>query len=138
MPIQTYAKRMRIWPPENFTEPTRDELLAILKNRTRFHFRKIDTDTLIRWVQVIMWFGRDPATRSVEIYDFHHEINRELQKRGSFARSLGILRCEVCSHGTERLWETSTETHSIEKYGEPVSAFVCSRCWSSTYTNEEG
>jgi hypothetical protein len=137
---RTYAKRYRPWPPDGFTEPTVAELTMVLRKTRRLHYRDVSTEDLSRWLQVMQWFsGTYDAKILREMYDFLHVIRGELVSRKTYPQPLGILRCGVCSHGSERLWEATGETHSIiDRNDEPVAAaMLCARCWSAHLITEE-
>lgn len=152
----TFAKRYIVWPPEGFVEPTRPELIDALKHRNHVYLRKIETDRIVRWLVVLGWFGssiargRDPfqeVTRTAgkplesEAIDFMHVLRRELRKRPDRrpADSIGIHRCGMCSHGSERLWEATGDTHNIvDRNDEPISGIMlCAQCWSGYRITEE-
>lgn len=133
-----YATRYRPWPPEGFTEPTREELEEALRHRKWINLKRFDVDTLVRWLEVIDWFGPDvyrgkPGVEG-HIVDFLHVLRNELRKRPDRRPffSLRHDRCAMCSHASDRLWEATGETHNlIDRNDEPIkSAFVCARCWS--------
>ena len=150
-----YAKRYRIWPPAGFKEPTRPELIDALQHRKYAYLRKITTDRIIRWLEVLDWYGstfsggRDPlreVTRTAgkplesEVIDFLHVLRRELRGREDRRPfdSIRIHRCHLCSHASERLWEITGETHNlIDRNGDPITnAFVCAQCWSRYLPDE--
>jgi hypothetical protein len=62
-----------------------------------------------------------------EAYEWAHDVRREADRRGLVHTSLRVLRCEYCSHGTERLYETTVDTHRVERGG-----WACVRCWDET------
>lgn len=72
-------------------------------------------------------------------YEYAHELRRELSRRKLLpVLSLRIPRCEVCKHGTERLFPTTPATHNIVgSNGEPVDARVCVRCWSRLHVDSD-
>lgn len=152
----TYAKRYRVWPPPGFKQPTRDELIDALRHRKYQYLRKIETDRIIRWLEVLDWYGgtfmyrRDPlreVTRTAgkplesEVIDFLHVLRRELHRRPDRRPyvSVRIIRCGMCSHASERLWEATGETHTIVDHNdEPISAvMLCARCWSDYRITED-
>ena len=139
-----YAKRYRVWPPKGFKEPTREELGVVLRRRSMPNLRKYTVDQLIRWMEIMEWFGatvhRTPGLEK-QIVDFMHTVRREIDGRPDRRpyRSIRIHRCSMCSHASERVWEATGETHAItDRDDEPVkSAFVCARCWSDYLLTEE-
>jgi len=141
----TYAKRYRPWPPEGFKEPDRAELDEALRHRKWINLRRFTVDQLVRWLEVIDWFGpsvyRNKPGVEGQIVDFLHVLRRELRGRPDRRpfTTIRVPRCSICSHASERLWEATGETHNItERDGEPaVSAFVCARCWSDYLIIEE-
>ncbi len=138
-----YAKRYRTWPPEGFTEPTTEELARVIADAGRISeqphmLRRMADDRIRRTQEVINWFGgRRDVIRSREMYGYLHSLISEGRKRGIIVPPVGVLRCEICSHASERLWEATPETHPYERNGEPCSAFVCARCWSEDMNDEE-
>lgn len=147
-----YAKRYQVWPPEGFTEPTRDELIHVLSYRRRANLRRFSVDELVRFGEVIDWFGpilrTDPfhdlshstwPSVESEAMDFVHMIRKELRKRpdGRPFFSIRPQRCGVCTHASGRLWEATPETHTIENAsGELITAWVCARCWSEAMRSD--
>src|SRR6266498_2243941 len=140
-----YALRYRTWPPEGFTEPTHTELTEVLRHRTWINLKLFEVDTIVRWLEVINWFGPDvyrgkPGVEG-QIVDFLHTLRNELHKRPDRRPffSVRIIRCGMCSHASERLWEATGETHDIvDRNDEPItSTFLCAQCWSKYLTEEE-
>lgn len=140
-----YAKCYRPWPPAGFTEPDRAELDEVLRHRTWMNLRKFTVDQLVRWLEVMDWFGsvvhRTPGLEG-QVVDFMHVVRRELSKRPDRRpfTSVRVLRCCMCQHATERLWEATGESHNVtERDGEPFkgSAFMCARCWSDYLITDE-
>jgi hypothetical protein len=73
--------------------------------------------------------------KSGKAYDYAHELRRELARRKLMpVPDMRIPRCEVCKHGTEKLFATSAATHDIVN-GEEKAIFpnLCARCWSSLH-----
>lgn len=74
-------------------------------------------------------------------YEYAHELRRELARRKLFpVPSMRIPRCEVCSHGTERLFPTTEATHNIvstHDESERIFPKVCVRCWSRLHVDTE-
>jgi hypothetical protein len=151
-----YTTAYRPWPPEGFTEPTREEWITVLNRRRYQYLRKITTDEIVRYMEVLDWFGdpdygRDPlrevtrtAGRSLgtEVVDFLHVLRRELYKRPDRRPYFSVRhqRCGMCAHASDRLWEATGETHIlVDRNDEPIkSTFVCARCWSRyAITDEE-
>lgn len=72
-------------------------------------------------------------------YDYAHGLRRELTRRKLLpVPDLRIPRCEVCKHGTEKLFATAADTHGIvNSSGETVFPNVCVRCWSRLHRDSE-
>lgn len=139
-----YAKRMKIWT--GYAEPTAEELSALrvrLANplpSIRGYWNRRSDDWVVRQIQLIeladirRW-GREAHTAA---YGWTLALMREMNRRGLTRTSVRLLRCEVCAHGTERLWEATPDTHMIEnRSGEICTAFVCAQCWSRCLNEEE-
>ena len=131
-----YAKRYKVWPPEGFKEPTKTEHAEVMRHRKWISLKRFTPEDLVRWLEVLDWFGREMNDRHT--VDFLNTIRAELRKRGGpHYRSVRILRCGMCSHASERLWEATTGTHGITDQNDgPWTGFLCARCWSE-YLNEE-
>lgn len=132
----SFARRYKTWPPVGFKEPTDDELTAVM-HRARTSqphmIRKLSDEKVRRTLEVISWFGsRRDVSSSNRLYGYVHVIRREAARRKIIVRPVGILRCAMCSHASERLWEATGETHAItDRNDEPItSVFICARCWS--------
>lgn len=82
--------------------------------------------------------GRTGVPAENLAYDYAHELRRELSRRKlPPVPDLRIPRCEICKHGTERLFPTTPATHNIVgSDGKPVNAKVCVRCWSGLHTGD--
>lgn len=136
------APRHRTWPPEGYVAPTDAEfagLLRLAKRRAagqtfRAQWERLDDATVLRRAQLCelsstVFDGQDKNF----IYDYTRALRDELRRRGVTFRSLAVLRCQSCSHATERLFEATQATHPgmVNRSDEPVSsAFYCARCWS--------
>jgi len=72
-------------------------------------------------------------------YDTAHEIRREIGRRKlTPLPSRRIPRCEVCKHGTEKLFATSEATHDITgRNDEKICPNLCVRCWSRLHKDSE-
>jgi hypothetical protein len=140
-----FAKTIRTWPPEGFKEPVGEDLVYVLRHSDWCNLKRFTSDELVRWLEVMDWFGleRDQAQKH-KIYTMCHTVRLELHARSRKEPtphffSIKLLRCGMCSHGTERLFEATGETHNIvNRDDEPIkSVFVCARCWSDYMTEEE-
>lgn len=74
-------------------------------------------------------------------YNYGHELRRELARRKLFPiPSLNIPRCQICKHGTEKLFATTEATHDIVNSNdedERIFPDLCVRCWSSLHKDSE-
>jgi hypothetical protein len=72
-------------------------------------------------------------------YDYAHELRRELSRRKLMpVPDMRIPRCEVCHHGTERLFATSEATHNIVSSNDEEKRIfpnLCVRCWDRLHTD---
>ncbi|TLQ39449.1 hypothetical protein [Streptomyces marianii] len=141
----TFAPRTRLWPPDGYRAPDPGEFTALRTTADRFAQHgmtraareRMDDATLTRSLQLIELMG----DTSRAVYEYAHALRREMTRRGLVHRSIAILRCESCSHSTERLFEATQKTHPdmINRSSEPVdSAWFCARCWSGDSTETEG
>lgn len=142
-----YATRWIVWPPEDFREPTTEELAVIrrrINHRVAHNFVTVKT-TPVEWVrelQVIDWFHDHPRIRNdLGVSRYMHELRRWIaaEPNAPVFRSLRHSRCGMCSHASDRLWEATGETHNlIDRNDEPIaSVFLCARCWSDYAITEE-
>ncbi len=133
----TFAPRMRLWPPDGYRAPEAEEFTTVRTKAERFARHgmtraareRVDDATLIRSLQLIELMGDNTSA----VYEYAHSLRREMARRGLVHQSIAILRCESCSHSTERLFEATQTTHPgmINKSSEAVaSAWFCVRCWS--------
>lgn len=145
--MSVYAKRMKTWPPAGYRGTTGEELSALrvlLANSlpyTRGYWNRRSDEWVLRQLQLleltdISRWGRGANTAA---YNWARALRRELDRRKLTWVPVSILRCEVCAHGTERLWEAPPETHGIrDRSDELCTAFVCARCWSDRLNDGEG
>lgn len=137
-----YAPRLKTWPPDGYVAPTDEEfagLLLVAKRRasgqtTPATWRNTADETVLRHAQLCalagpMFTGQDANA----VYGYARVLRSEMNRRGITFRSLAVLRCESCSHASERLFEATQDTHPgmENRHGKRItSAFFCARCWS--------
>ncbi|MGW3973891.1 hypothetical protein ACWEFD_31955 [Streptomyces ardesiacus] len=74
------------------------------------------------------------------LYHYAHELRREMNRRGLVHESIRILRCQSCTHASERLFEATQATHPgmEDRHGALIeSAWYCACCWSSGRFGDE-
>jgi hypothetical protein len=137
-----YAPRVKIWPPEGYTAPTAEEFHALLRAAQchaggylyRSYWDRMGGDDVLRHAQLAELAG--PTLRGAlagAVYDYARALRAEMNRRGLVFQSLLPLRCEACSHASERLFEATQTTHPglSNRSDNPVdSAWFCARCWS--------
>ena len=103
--------------------------------------RKQPDGTLVTDLSVYYAAGstlRDPGQQR-KAYDYAHELRRELARRKLLpVPDLKIPRCEVCHHGTEKLFATTEATHTIvDSRDETKMIFpnLCVQCWSRLHND---
>jgi hypothetical protein len=129
-----YAPRYRVWPPEGYTAPTAEEFADLLRRakgyRTSPAFRsqweRLDDATVLRRAQLCelastVFSGQDKGF----VYDYARALRAEMNRRKIVFRSIAILRCQSCSHATERLFAKPSDLPNRKD-----AAFYCARCWS--------
>jgi hypothetical protein len=133
--------RYRTWPPEGYAEPTAEEWAALerrLRNPSarpsmRGQWARRDDAWVARQLQLVEIC---PARRwglEQAAYSWASDLRREANRRKLVHTSLRVLRCEWCSHASERLYEISSDTHDVtDRNDEPTSGWACVRCWSTT------
>lgn len=136
------APRMKVWPPEGYVPPTTGEFAELLSAAQRCasgylypsYWDRMSGDDVTRHAQLCELAGSSLRGRlATEVYSYTAALRREMSRRKITFRSIAILRCESCSHATERLYEATQETHpGLEnKSGTRIpSAWFCARCWS--------
>lgn len=140
----TFAPRMRLWPPDGYRAPEAEEFTALRTKADRFARygmtraarERMDNATLIRSLQLIELMGDN----SRAVYEYTHALRREMTRRSLVHQSIAILRCESCSHSTERLFEATQATHpgmSNRSSELAASAWFCARCWSGNESDTE-
>lgn len=138
-----YAARYKVWPPEGYTEPTEEEITALRGKIERFREStltragrdKIPGQVLLRHAQLMEIIPRRGITgkiiRESDVYAYAGWVRKECNRRKIKFVSVKLHRCAMCSHGTERVWEATPETHTItDKSGDPWTGFLCTACWS--------
>lgn len=142
-----YAPRQKVWPPKGYVPPTVGEFAELVRAARRYadgwtfraQWERMTDDTVIRQVQLVEILRGDDA-RTKAVYDYAHELRREMSRRGLVHRSIAVLRCEGCSHASERLFEATQTTHPgmVNRSGDTVdSAWFCARCWSGDNSDGE-
>ena len=135
-----FAPRYKVWPPAGYTPPTQEEFTQLCRTAERYHtggfyqaqWERMGDDKLIRHLQLVeIWPTKGGRTERA-VCDYTRGVRREMQRRGLVHKSMAILRCEACSHATERLFEVTQKTHpGLESQRGPVtSGWYCARCWS--------
>lgn len=134
--------RYQVWPPDGYTAPTEAEFADLLRRAKSHHttpayrsqWDRVDDATVLRRAQLCELTGRRFTGQDANaVYSYTRMLRAELNRRGITFRSIAILRCQSCSHATERLFEATQATHpGLEnRRGEPItSARYCARCWS--------
>jgi hypothetical protein len=141
-----YAPRVKVWPPEGYVAPTAEEFDALRQAARRYsglggaHWKRVTADQLLRRYQLAEVIGRLPDQAAErEVYAYTRALRDELRRRGLVHQSIAVLRCEACSHGTERLFEVTQETHpGLKSQRGPVtSGWYCARCWNGGTADDE-
>ena len=135
-----FAPRHRVWPPKGYVAPTAEEFDALRQmarrySRTTFRgatWKHVGDEQVLRRTQLAELIGTLHGHAEAEVYAYTRALRDELRRRGVTFTSLALLRCEACSHATERLFEVTQETHpGLESQRGPVtSGWYCARCWS--------
>lgn len=139
-----YAPHVKTWPPIGYVAPTEDEFSAIRAKAKRYaqggFFRsqwdRMTDDTIRLHLQLIELMREHNGKA---LLDYAHALRREATKRGLTHTSIAMLRCGACSHGTERLFEATQDTHSgmTDRHDNKLpSAWFCARCWSDDCADE--
>lgn len=138
-----YAPRHKVWPPEGYFSPTAEEFAELLRLAHRYfggrahspkHWDFMTDEQVLRRVQLAEMVGTLRGQAEREVCAYVRALRDELRRRNVTFRSVAILRCESCSHATERLFEATQDTHpGLEnRHGTKVSsAWYCARCWSN-------
>jgi hypothetical protein len=143
-----YAPRVKVWPPEDYVPPTAEEFDALRQmarrySRTTFRgatWKHVGNDQVLRRYQLAEVIGDLDGQAEREVYAYTRALRDEMRRRGLVHRSIAVLRCEACSHATERLFEVTQKTHpGLEnRSGTKVpSAWFCARCWSGDDVADE-
>lgn len=143
-----YAPRVKTWPPDGYVVPTAEEFAELLiaaqrhqngYTRPSYWNRKTGAEVL-RHAQLCELTGALHGPLSSAVYGYARALRAELRRRDITYRSMALLRCEACSHGSERLFEVTQETHpGLKSQRGPVtSAWYCAQCWSGrTWDGDE-
>lgn len=133
----------RDWHPVGRAGITVEELDQVrreLREYPRYlrrQWAKLADEDLLRRAQATQLL----TDRSAEAYDGARALRDELRRRGKvFAPmrdSIRIPRCEICRHGSERVFQATQETHDIEFDGAPRAVFLCVSCWSETRKDDD-
>jgi hypothetical protein len=136
----SYAPRMKVWPPEGYRPPTAEEFDALRQmarrySRTTFRgatWKHVGDEQVLRRAQLAEVIGTLRGQAEREVYAYTRALRDELRRRKVTFQSIAVLRCEACSHATERLFEVTQQTHpGLESQRGPVtSGWYCARCWS--------
>lgn len=136
-----YAPRCKTWPPAGYAAPTEEEFAALLRAVRRYadgqmfqgHWKRLSDETIVRHLQLTEVLPDRYARGRKDVWDYAHAVRREMSRRKLAHQSIRILRCPVCTHATERLFEATQATHpGLENYADELieSAWFCARCWS--------
>lgn len=142
-----YAPRHRVWPPAGYVAPTAEEFAELRRAAHgyatgrvyRSVWERVSDDQVLRRAQLCELAGPLRGRAEGEVYDYARALRDELRRRGVTFQSLAVLRCEACSHATERLFEATQDTHPgmTNRSGDPVaSAWYCARCWGAVDEDE--
>lgn len=140
-----YAVRWKVWPPEGYTEPTEDEITALRGKIQRFNDHvitragrdRIPDSVILRHTQ-LMEIIPQQGFEGAKAYAYTGWLRRECNRRKIRFVSIKLHRCAMCSHGTERVWEATPETHTItDKEDKPWTGFLCASCWSTYRKDDE-
>jgi hypothetical protein len=104
--------------------------------------RRRPDDRLLTWLSVYELAGKTLGHQeSSDAYNCAHMVRAEIQRRGlAPLPSRRIPRCQVCHHGTEKLFATSKATHDIADSNDEsrrVFPNLCARCWSDLHRDSE-
>ena len=142
-----YAPRHKVWPPAGYVAPTAEEFAELLRAAHgyatgltyRSVWERLTDDQVLRRTQLAEVIGRLHGRAASEVYAYTRALRNELRRRKVTFQSIAILRCEACSHATERLFEATQETHpGLESRRGPVtSGWYCARCWSGDDVTDE-
>lgn len=121
-----YAPRHKVWPPAGYAGEFADLLRRAKRHRSQWE--RVDDATVLRLAQLCelagsLFTGQDKGF----IYDYARALRQEMNRRGITFWSIAILRCQSCSHATERLFE---ERNRPGLPAQKDSAWYCARCWS--------
>jgi hypothetical protein len=144
----SFAPRHKVWPPEGYVAPTAEEFDALRQMARRYSgttfqgatWKHVSDDQVLRRYQLAEVIGDISGHAQAYLYAYTRALRDELRRRGLVHRSIAVLRCEACSHASERLFEATQETHpGLEnRSGTRVpSAWFCARCWSGDDVADE-
>lgn len=135
-----FAPRVKAWPPEGYVAPTAEEFAELREAAHGYStgltyrsvWKRVTDDQVLRRYQLAELARPMHGRAEANLYAYTRALRDELRRRGLVHRSLAVLRCEACSHGTERLFEVTQETHPGLKSqrGPMTSGWYCARCWS--------
>lgn len=142
-----YAPRHRVWPPKGYVAPTAEEFAELLRAAhgyacLTFHrsvWGRVSDEQVLRRTQLVGVIGILRGRAEREVYAYARALRDELRRRGVTFQSIAVLRCEACTHASERLFEVTQKTHpGLESQRGPVtSAWFCVRCWSGDDVADE-
>lgn len=141
------APRCRLWPPEGYVAPTAEEFAELLRAAHRYAvgmtyrsvWERLSDEQVLRRIQLAGVMGTLRGQAEREVYDYARALRDELRRRKVAFQSIALLRCEACSHASERLFEVTQKTHpGLESRRGPVtSGWYCARCWSGDDVTDE-
>ncbi|WP_086559942.1 hypothetical protein [Streptomyces africanus] len=143
-----YAPRVKVWPPDGYAPPTEDEFAELRRAARRYfgqhayppkHWDFMNDGQVLRHVQLAELAGSMHGHAEAELYAYTRALRDELHRRGVTFQSLAVLRCEACSHASERLFEVTQDTHPglRSQRGPVTSGWYCARCWSGDDVADE-
>lgn len=135
-----YAPRHKVWPPTGYVAPTAEEFAELRRAAHRYAvgvayrsvWERVSDEQVLRRTQLAEVIGTLRGRAEREVYAYTRALRDELRRRKVTFQSIAVLRCEACSHASERLFEVTQETHpGLESRRGPVtSGWYCARCWS--------
>lgn len=140
-PIITY----RDWHPVGRAGITDEERATFLREMPRYptwlrgQWAKLTDEQLMRRMQLAQVLADRDRSKAHDngVRALRGELRRRSMVFAPARDGILIPRCEICSHGSERVFQASSETHDIERNDEPCVAFLCVRCWSELRKEED-
>lgn len=134
-------------PPDTttFMGATPEQVTTLVEHTLRYTspgwMRRQDDALLVADLSVYQVAGSTLTGpgQQLRAHNYAHALRRELSRRRLLpVPDLGIPRCGVCRHGTEKLFRTSLDTHDIVgSNGDRCTSDLCVRCWSRLHVDNE-